>query len=245
MLLLLARLAFADPAIVGAVHTSVHGGRELIVDADGQVIAADAAFDLLVARSNSVSHALTTEQVNAGIANYNADRTADAVVVSDTLVVDLDGRVRDGHAIPLHAQEVTRALGDDDMEATWRGIRRRDRAIWVPVIVVGAAGTGVGALGLIAGVGDFVFVDLWDGGGTGRSGTEFEIGAVAAAIGGAGLGTGIVGLKVAARKHDDPLYYYDESYLRERFGSLAESDPPRLQAHVVVGPGWLGVSGTF
>jgi hypothetical protein len=121
------------------------------------------------------------------------------------------------------------------------------------VTVIGAIGVGGGALTAFVGVADFLLADLWDGGGTSRSGTEFFAGVGVAAVGGVGLGTGIAGLKISARKHDDPLYYYDDGALRDRLpsspGTSDASGLPgaarALQVHLVVGPGWLGATGTF
>jgi hypothetical protein len=135
-------------------------------------------------------------------------------------------------------------LDDPKTFRAWRRQRRIDKAVWISTVCVSGAITGIGGLATIVGLADYGY----DG-----NTSAIEAGAYPLVLGAAATGAGVTGLVLSKRHHDDPRTWYDEPSLRSAIDGYDQRLPPEagvspgawLEIHPVIGPGMIGVAGTF
>jgi hypothetical protein len=173
----------------------------------------------------------------------NAEARA-AAVADRRIYIDFDGRVVDADRHPVRMNALMQRIDDERTERAWRRQRHRDKATWAATI-----GVGGGLLGLGAGVSTIgVFMEL-----LGADSHLPEAGAVVMGIGAGGLGVGLTGMFTSKARHDDPGFWYDEPTLREEIDGYTRDlertygvrAGARVELHPVIGPGAIGVAGTF
>ncbi len=133
--------------------------------------------------------------------------------------------------------EFAERLGDFEVVRAHRNARVIDAVTWVPTTVTGGV--------LLAGGGFYSLVSGFNG----TADSDLAAGGTVMALGGIGLATGLVGMVRSHHLHEDTSRWYDtdtmEPKVREQNDQPDPSRPTGLYVTPVIGPGVIGVAGTF
>jgi hypothetical protein len=173
-------------------------------------------------------------------------KKAEELFAKERLYIDYDGTLVDAERNPIKMNKLMRLVDDPETYTAWKARRRTDNIIWITTTAVGGGATLAGATVTMVGL-IYMFA-------SGYTNSLVAIGLGAVGLGVAGVGIGMVGMFTAKDMHDDPTYYYDEATLR---GVLDTNDADlrkrlglptstgQLEIMPIVGPGVLGLAGTF
>jgi len=253
-------------AAVGGVALNLTEGTQVALGATGVALVGGGFAAKFAGRKRHIGGWATPDSLLAGVEAHNAEvalRYGLVVVpaqgavdgptgpiaasvgagASFRLTLHEDGRVTDARGRELSVAALAKTLGDDDIAADHRAARRLDRAIWLPTTIVGGGLTGGGLMLLAVGG-----LQNWVQGP--GSGADVTLAGVACTgLGGAGLATGITGMVVSKKRHEDPLYWYDLGTLggevRDWNRRVDPGGTAWLQVTPVVGPGTVGLVGQF
>jgi hypothetical protein len=168
-----------------------------------------------------------------------------AIYQDRQILVDFDGRVVDADRRPIKMKELATLLDDHAGLDVYQHARRTDKLIWLTTTGVGAATTAVGAGLVLVGIVDLAFNGDSD---------ILDAGALVTVVGLGGVGAGVAGTVISKARHDDPTFWYDESSLRARLEAYdrdlrrdlgVPGGGAHLEVHPLVGPGVVGLTGTF
>jgi hypothetical protein len=168
-----------------------------------------------------------------------------AVYAERQLFLDFDGRVVDAdrHAVPM--KTLALQFGDQDTLDAYTRRRTIDKSIWITTTAAGGGLALVGGFGVL--IGGLIVL-------TGGDPDVFQASGLVLLAGLGGVGTGVGGLFVSRAIHNDPSYWYDEPTLRSRLDRYDEdlrrellipSTAWRIQVQPILGPGVVGLAGTF
>lgn len=196
----------------------------------------------------------TEPEVRAGLAalvppeGASPELAAQAAQVgAQRLRVDEDGVLRDAEGRELSMRALANRLELGEVEAEYRHRRAVDRVVWFSTIGVGG-GVALGSSfvflfsTIFVATGDPDIERIWL-----RSGAGI-LGGVATA------GIGTTGLLVSRARHEDPSFWLDPAELKGAVeaneaviqGTRGMPEPTgRIQVQPVIGPGTIGVAGTF
>ena len=181
-----------------------------------------------------------------GAGAESAVLTRVAVYETNQLFVNFDGRVVDAARRPVRMKELVERIDDPKIAAEYRRTRRIEKRAFNTSIAVGSGLTVLGgAVGIIG------FINRAFGG----DGGIVAVGSGMLVLGVGGVGTGIVGAVVSTHRHEDPYHWFDEPTLRARLDAyertlredlaLPEARRWNVDVHPLIGPGVVGVTGTF
>lgn len=166
------------------------------------------------------------------------------------LRVDEDGQLRDARNRVVDVPTLAKLFHDDELAAEYAAGRRMDKALYITAIAVGGGVVIVGVGGFLYGFGVWAFDDE-------DRGASVMLASLGGGVAGGLLAAGGgVGLGVSKNMRSDPRNWYDTLQLQQMVEAynagqtsttapLPATQPIRFEVVPLVGPGMVGVAGTF